>query len=72
VGDKYPQGPLEGKKASRGALGQLPRKTIPSWAESELLVEWADPRKKQTHAQATRQTRALSVARTRLSRVQRP
>jgi hypothetical protein len=25
VGDRYPPGPLEGKKASREALGQLPR-----------------------------------------------
>jgi hypothetical protein len=72
VGDRYPPGPLEGKKASRGALGQLPRKAIPSWVGSELLAEWADPRKKQTQAQATRQTRAPSVAPTRLSRVRRP
>jgi hypothetical protein len=41
---------LEGKKASRGALDQLPRKAIPSWAGSELLAEWTDPRKKQTQA----------------------
>jgi hypothetical protein len=47
VGDRYPPGPLEGKKASRGALGQLPRKVIPSWDRIELLAEWADPRKKQ-------------------------
>jgi hypothetical protein len=39
---------------------------------TELLAEWANTRKKQTQAQATRQTRALSVAPTRLSRVQRP
>ena len=54
MGDRYPPGPLEGKKALRGALGQLPRKAIPSWARSELLAEWADLRKKQTQAQATR------------------
>jgi hypothetical protein len=30
VGDRYPPGPLEGKKASREALGLLPRKAIPS------------------------------------------
>jgi hypothetical protein len=72
VGDTYPLGPLEGKKASHGALGQLPRKAVPLWAGSELLAEWADPRKKQTQAQATRQTRALSVAPTRLSRVRCP
>jgi hypothetical protein len=72
MGYRYPLGPLESKKASREALGQLPRKAIPSWAGTELLAEWADTRKKQTQAQATRQTRALSVAPTRLSRVQRP
>jgi hypothetical protein len=72
VGDRYPPGPLEGKEASREALGQLPRKVIPSWAGTELMAEWADMRKKRTQAQATRQTRALSVAPTRLSHVQRP
>jgi hypothetical protein len=72
VGDRYPSGPLEGKKALRGALGQLPCKAIPSWAGSELLAEWADLRKKQTQAHATRQTRALSAATARLSRVRRP
>jgi hypothetical protein len=56
VGDRYPLGPLESKKASREALGLLPRKAIPSWAGIELLAEWADTRKKQTQAQATRQT----------------
>jgi hypothetical protein len=64
--DRYPTGPLEGKKASRGALGQLPHKAIPSWAGTELLAEWADLRKKQSQAQATRHTRALSVAPTQL------
>jgi hypothetical protein len=48
VGDGYPPGPLEGKKASRKALGLLSRKVVPSWARGELLVEWADTRKKQT------------------------
>jgi hypothetical protein len=72
VRDRYPPGPLEGKKASRGALGQLPRKAIPSWDGSELLAERANTRKKQTRTQATRQTRALSVAPTRLSRVRHP
>jgi hypothetical protein len=47
VGDKYPPSPLEGKKASRGALDQLPRKAIPSCARLEPLAEWADTRKKQ-------------------------
>jgi hypothetical protein len=56
VGDKYPPGPLEGKKASREALGLLPRKATPSWAGIELLAEWVNTRKKQTQAQATRQT----------------
>jgi hypothetical protein len=32
VGDIYPLGPLEGKKASRRAPGPLFRKAIPSWA----------------------------------------
>jgi hypothetical protein len=39
VGDRYPPSPLEGKKASREALGLLSRKAIPSWARGELLVE---------------------------------
>jgi hypothetical protein len=56
VGDRYPPGPLEGKKASRKALGLLSRKAIPSWARGELLVEWADAKKKQTQAQAVRWT----------------
>jgi hypothetical protein len=55
VGDRYPPGPLEGKKASRGALGQLPRKAIPLWVGLELLVERADLRNQHTQAQATRQ-----------------
>jgi hypothetical protein len=55
VGDRYPPGPLEGKKASRGVSGQLPCKAIPLWAGLELLAEWADLRRQQTHAQATRQ-----------------
>jgi hypothetical protein len=38
VGDRYPPGPLEGKKA----LGLLFCKAIPSWARGGLLVEWAD------------------------------
>jgi hypothetical protein len=56
VGDRYPPGPLEGKKVSREALGLLPRKVIPSWAGIELLAEWVDTRKKQTQAQATHRT----------------
>jgi hypothetical protein len=32
-------GPLEGKKASREALGSLSHKAIPSWARGGLLVE---------------------------------
>jgi hypothetical protein len=62
VGEKYPPGPLEGKKASQVALGLLSRKAIPLWARGGLLAEWADVRRKQVQAQATRQTRALSVA----------
>jgi hypothetical protein len=50
VGDRYPPGPVEGKKASRKALGLLSRKATPSWARGEPLVEWADARKKQTRA----------------------
>jgi hypothetical protein len=50
VGDRYPPGPLEGKKASREALSQLPHKAIPSWAGTEMLAEWDDTRKKQTQA----------------------
>jgi hypothetical protein len=31
VGDRYPLGPLEGRKASQEALGSLSREAIPSW-----------------------------------------
>jgi hypothetical protein len=72
VGDRYPPGPLEGKKASREVLGLLSRKAIHLWARGGLLAEWADVRRKQAQAQSTRQTRALSVAFARLSRAQRP
>jgi hypothetical protein len=44
-GDRYPPGPLEAEKASRGASVQLPRKAIPSWAGLELLAERADCRR---------------------------
>jgi hypothetical protein len=47
VGDRYPPGPLEGKKASREALGLLSRKAIPSWTKGGLLAEWVDMRRKQ-------------------------
>ena len=47
-GGRISLGPLEGKKASRKALGLLSRKAVPSWDRRELLVEWADVRKKQT------------------------
>jgi hypothetical protein len=54
VGDRYPPGPLEGEKDSRGATGQLPYKAIPSWAELELVAEWADRRRQRTQAQTIR------------------
>jgi hypothetical protein len=54
VGYRYPLGPLEGEKASRGASGQLPRKAIPSRVGLELLAEWADLRRQQTQTQAIR------------------
>jgi hypothetical protein len=41
-GDGYPPGPLEGKKASRKALGLLSHKVVPLWARGELLEEWAN------------------------------
>jgi hypothetical protein len=50
VGDGYPLGPLEGRKAPRKALGLLSRKAVPSWAGEELLAEWADAGKEQTQA----------------------
>jgi hypothetical protein len=53
MADRYPLGPLEDKKASRWASGQLPRKGIPSWVGLELLAEWADLRRQQIQAQAT-------------------
>jgi hypothetical protein len=56
VGDGYPPGPLEGKKASQKVLDLLSRKAIPSWAMEELLVEWTDAGKEQTQAQAARWT----------------
>jgi len=34
--------------ALRKALGLLSRKAVPSWARGELLVEWANAKKKQT------------------------
>jgi hypothetical protein len=36
VGDRYPPGPLEGKKASQKASGPLFRKAIPSWARGGM------------------------------------
>jgi hypothetical protein len=51
-GDGYPPGPLEGKKASRKALGPLSRKAVPLWAREELLAEWAGAGNEQTWAQA--------------------
>jgi hypothetical protein len=36
VGDRYPPGPLEGKKASRKGLGPLFRRAIPSWARGGM------------------------------------
>jgi hypothetical protein len=54
VGDGYPPGPLEGKKASRKALGLLARKAVPSWARGELLAEWAGAGNEETRAQAAR------------------
>jgi hypothetical protein len=55
VGDRYPPGPLKGERVSHGASGQLPRKAIPSRAGLELLTEWADLRRRQTQAHASRQ-----------------
>jgi hypothetical protein len=55
VGDRYLLGPLDGKKASHGVSGQLPRKAIPSWAGLELLAEWADLRRQHTQPHAIRQ-----------------
>jgi hypothetical protein len=49
-GGQISLGPLEGKKASREALGLLSRYTIPSWARGGLLAEWADVRRKQAQA----------------------
>jgi hypothetical protein len=68
MGDRYHLGPLEGKKASQKALGLLSRKATPSWARGELLVQWADARKKRTSAQAAHWIQALSTALIRFSR----
>jgi hypothetical protein len=54
VGDGYPPGPLEGKKALRKALGLLSHKVVPSWARGELLAEWTDAGNEQTRAQVAR------------------
>jgi hypothetical protein len=50
VGDGYPPGPLEGKKALQKALGLLSHKVVPSWARGELLAEWTDAGNEQTRA----------------------
>ena len=72
MGDRYPPGPLEGRKASQEDLGPLSREAILSWARGGLLAEWADVGKKHIWARATHHARALSVVHTRLSRVQCP
>jgi hypothetical protein len=72
VGDRYPQSPLEGKKASREALGLLSRRAISSCARGGPLAEWVDMGKKQIRARIACQIRALSIAFVRLSHVQRP
>jgi hypothetical protein len=53
-GGRISPSPLEGKKASRKALGLLSRKAVPSWARGELLAEWADTGNEQTRAQVAR------------------
>jgi hypothetical protein len=55
VGDRYPPGPLEGERSSRGASGQLPCKAIPLWVGQKLLAEWADLRRRRTRAQSVHQ-----------------
>jgi hypothetical protein len=54
VGDGYPPGPLEGKKASRKASSLLTHEAVPSWARGELLAEWADTGNEHTRAQVAR------------------
>jgi hypothetical protein len=51
MGDRYPLGPLEGKKASRRALGPLFRKAIPSWARGRTFggLDQHEIRPTQTH-----------------------
>jgi hypothetical protein len=39
VRDRYPPGPLEGERSLHGAIDQLPRKAVSSWAEQRLQVE---------------------------------
>jgi hypothetical protein len=52
VGDRYPPGPLEGKKVSRRAPGPLFRKAIPSWARGRTFdrLDQHEIRSTQTHA----------------------
>jgi hypothetical protein len=71
-GEQISPGSTRRQEGLARGLGPVTSQGHPFVAGSELLAEWADPRKKQTQAQATRQTRALNAATARLSRVRRP
>jgi hypothetical protein len=54
-GGQISPGPLEGKKSSCGASGQLPRKAISSWVGLKLVAKWANLRRQQIQAYAIHQ-----------------
>jgi hypothetical protein len=62
MGDKYPLGPLEGKKASRKALGPLFRKAIPSWARGGVSGRIDQREIGSTRAQAAQRNQTPSTA----------
>jgi hypothetical protein len=72
VGDRYPPGPLEGKRTSRGVSGQLPRKAIPSWAGAKATSEMGRPEKATDSNPSIPSNCALSKETVRLSRAWHP
>jgi hypothetical protein len=68
VGDRYPPGPLEDKKASQRVPGPLFRKAIPSWARGETFERLDQHEIESTPAHAVRRIQALSAIVIRFSR----
>jgi hypothetical protein len=67
VGDRYPLGPLEGKKASRNASGPLFRKAIPSWARGGMSGRMDQHEIGSTWARAAHWIQTLSTSVIRFS-----